>query len=82
MKIGLEVKNSSKIFKPSKGDVIVFDGQSWYVTTKEDILKEANKTLELANRKLEEIDAYRAEISSQMAELGEIVRRFVQSQGE
>lgn len=34
MKIMLEVQNTKKGIKPSKDNIIIYDGDSWYVTTK------------------------------------------------
>lgn len=86
VKICLEVKNGSKIFKPKKGDVVIYDGKDWYVTTKEDIFKEyqekVDAKLNQVEQKLIEIRQFKGEISGQMAELGSLVRDFIKSQGE
>ena len=86
MKIGLEIKNGSKVFKPKKDDVIIFDGKDWYVTTKNDIFEEyQNKVdakLQAVQEALESIAEYKAQVSAQMVELSTIIRNFIRTQGE
>jgi hypothetical protein len=76
----------SKLVKPSSNDVIVYDGKEWYVTTKEDILKEANDLLsecrtELANEK-EANRRFREQVSQDMSELTGMVRSLLSLKGE
>jgi len=86
VKIGLKIKNGSKIFKPKKGDVVIFDGKEWYITTKDDIFAEyqekVDAKLQEVEQELEAMRQYRGEVSSQIAELGSIVKDFIKSQGE
>ena len=86
VKVGLNIKNGSKVFKPQKGDVIIFDGKDWYVTTKDDIFSEYqekvdNKLVEI-EANLREMEEYKGEISSQVAEMSEIIKQFIKLQGE
>lgn len=86
VKVGLTIKNGSKVFKPKKGDVIIFDGKDWYVTTKDDIFAEyqekVNAGLQEVQRELQELRRYKGEVASQMAEMGTLIRDFIKSQGE
>ena len=52
MKIALEVKNSSKVVRPSVNNVIIYDGEQWYVTTKEALFGEYESKIDA---KLQEI---------------------------
>ena len=86
VKVGLTIKNGSKVFKPKKGDMIVFDGKDWYVTTKEDIFAEyqekVDAQLQEVQRELQELRQYKGEVASQMSEMGTLVKNFIKSQGE
>ena len=82
IKVGLNIKNSSKAIKPTKGDIVIFDGKDWYVTTKEDILKEYREKLAEINQKLQEMEQFKREISAQIKEMSEIIKKFVKLQGE
>lgn len=86
VKVGLSIKNGSKVFKPKAGDVIIFDGKDWYITTKDDIFKEyqdkVNAKLREVDIKLQETENFKTEISEQMVELGETIRKFINLQGD
>jgi len=86
VKVGLNIKNGSKVFKPKPGDVIIFDGKDWYITTKDDIFKEyqdkVNAKLREVDIKLQETENFKTEISEQMVELGETIRKFINLQGD
>lgn len=86
MKFAVDVKNMKKAISPSKGDVIMYDGKNWYITTKEDLFKEYQDKIDAriaeADRKLAEVDTFKAQISSQLIEMSEIIKKFVNSQGE
>ena len=55
MKIALEVKNNSKIIKPSKNNVLLYDGKQWYITTKEDIFAEYEARIDKKLRQLDNL---------------------------
>lgn len=86
VKVGLNIKNGSKIMKPKEGDVIVFDGKDWYVTTKDDIYKEyqtkVDKKIEQVDSKLLEMENYKKDISQQMKTMSEAIKKFVNLQGD
>jgi len=86
VKVGLTIKNGSKVFKPKKGDMIIFDGKDWYVTTKDDIFAEyqekVNAKLQEVQRELQELRQYKGEVASQIAKMGTLIKDFIKSQGE
>ena len=86
VKIGLNVKNGSKIMKPKQGDVIIYDGKDWYVTTKDDIFREyqlkVDNKLKEINEKLCLMEEYKREISSQMTTMSDAIKNFIQLQGD
>jgi len=86
LKVGLEIKNGSKIFKPKKGDVVIFDGKEWYVTTKDDIFKEyqdkVDAKLAEVNIKVAEMEQYKKDTSAQIAEMAAVIKQFVELKGD
>ena len=85
IKVALNIKNGSKVFKPTEGSLILYDGKDWYVTTKEDLFKEydehfADKIAE-CNQKIEEITVLKQELAAQMVEYSEMIKTIV-LQGE
>jgi len=88
MKLGLEIKNPKKAIKPTKNDVIVFDGKEWYVTTKEDLFKEFDERLtkkeeeisdkiEECNQKISEMNKLKVNVAKQLLQFGEIITSLV-----
>ena len=77
MKIALEVKNNSKIIKPSKNNVIIYDGKQWYVTTKEELFEDFYKVLDKMQDALEKLKqenaSFKSDVSSQILEITNIV---------
>ena len=90
VKVGLNIKNGSKVFKPKAGDVIIFDGKDWYVTTKDDIFREYQEKVdakltevtEQLETERKENEEFKANISSQIVEISENVKKFIKLQGE
>lgn len=86
LKVGLEIKNGSKIFKPQKGDVVIFDGKEWYVTTKDDIFKEYQNKVDAkladVEKELKALRQYKAEVASQIAEMAAVIKQFVELEGD
>ena len=77
MKIALTVKNSSRVIKPMENDVIIYDGEIWYVTTKEKLLEESNKLLakckeELENMKNEQA-AFKRQVAEQLLQMSQLI---------
>ena len=86
MRVALDIKNLSKLKEPSINDVIIYDGKQWYVTTKDDILKEANDLLleckeELAKTKRENQE-FKQQTSKDILELTDTVKKLLELKGE
>lgn len=79
MKIVLDVKNSSKVLNPGGGDVLLYDGTKWYVTTKDELLKESKAALDKSEdtyKKLKkEMADFRKKVSEDMVKMSnEIIK--------
>ena len=86
VKVGLNIKNGSKVFKPKPGDVIIFDGKDWYVTTKDDIFREYQMKMDAMltqiGEELKSIREFKVDIANQMTKMGEAVRKFIIFEGD
>ena len=86
VKLALEIKNASRGIKPKKGDVVIFDGESWYITTKDDIYREyeqkVDAKLQEVDQKMQQMENFKNEISAQIIKMGEIIKNFVNLQGD
>lgn len=78
MKLTLDIKNISGVVKPEIGNVILFDGNKWYVTTKEDIIKETLELLENSKKELERLkkenESFKKDVASQLLEMSELIK--------
>ena len=78
MKLILDVKTNKKAVKPSKDNVVLYDGKDWYVTTKQELFKEYDKyfadVIAECNAKIKEMNALKVELAKQMLDLQEVVR--------
>lgn len=86
MEVTLEIKNISKIMKPKEGDIILYDGKTWYVTSKEELFKWfSDKVDELenafANLKKDNND-FKVGISQQMSDMSNVVTQLFNEKGE
>ena len=88
MKLTLDVRNVKKIIKPTKNDVILYDGKEWYVTTKEDLFKdfkdrldereeELEKKSALLDKKMKEFDQIKKENAKQIADMARTLREHI-----
>lgn len=86
MKIALTVVNTSKTVKPSKDDVIIYDGKEWYVTTKDDVLKESKDLLNECKLELENLrkehELFKKEIATQLLEMSELIKKLYSTTDE
>ena len=84
MRIAIDVKTNKKAFHPGKEDLILYDGKQWYVTTKADVFKEYEQKMDAKIKEFEalvkEVNDYRAELSEQMIQMSETVKKFVELQ--
>ena len=81
MRIAIDVKNMSRMKEPSANDVIVYDGRQWYVTTKDEILKEANETLSKCEKTLARLEAenqeFKQQTSKDIIEIAETTKKLL-----
>ena len=86
LKVGLEIKNGSRVLKPKKGDIVIFDGKEWYVTTKNDIFREYQEKVDAkiaeVNAKVAEMEEYKRETAAQIAEMANVIKQFVELEGD
>lgn len=86
MKIALTVKNSSKVLKPTENDVIIYDGEDWYVTTKDKLLEESNHLLQNCKNELEKLKKenadFKREVASQLLQMSKLIEKLYGGQGE
>ena len=86
MKVVLSVKNTSKIIKPTENDVILYDGEQWYVTTKQKLFKEWTDLLAQTKAKLAELEQqnsdFKREVGIQLSQMTELIQRLFETQGE
>lgn len=88
MKICLEVKNPGRAAKPAKDNIIIFDGKTWYITTKKDLFeefelrlakkeKELNERIAECNIKIAEVNKLKIDVAKQLLDFGEIITDLV-----
>ena len=81
MKVILDIKNVTKIFDPEDGDVIISDGEKWYVTTKADLFREYEQKMDAKiaeiNKLLKQMGEFKKDVSQQIVSMGEVVKKFV-----
>ena len=86
MEIAFTVKNTSRALRPSKDDVLIYDGKMWYVTTKQDLFSEYDKELAKLIQEKEqmriELNDFKAEMARQMLEYGQLIREVITNKGE
>ena len=86
MRVALDIKNMSKIKNPTENDVIVYDGKQWYVTTKDEILKEANDLLLECKETLEalrkENQEFKRQTSKDIIEITNTTKKLLELKGE
>lgn len=54
MKVLLDVKNPSALKEPRKDQIIIFDGNKWYITTRQDLFKEYEEKVDAKIAELEQ----------------------------
>ena len=86
MRVALDIKNMSRLIKPTKNDVIIYDGKQWYVTTKDDLLKEAHDMVEECRRTLNEIKAenqeFKRQTSKDIDDIVDTTRKLLDLKGD
>lgn len=80
MEVMLDIKNVPKAIKPTKDDVIVFDGKTWYITSKESLFKEAYKLIDEAKAELEKMrkenKEFKTKVATQLYEMSELIKKL------
>ena len=87
-KISLDVRNVKKIIRPTRNDVILYDGKEWYVTTKEDLFKDFNdrieereeefeKRMKKLNDALKEFEQIKVDNAKQIAAMSKTLRELI-----
>jgi len=76
MKLILDIKNASKALNPQKNCVILYNGVDWYVTTKDDILKEDKALFDECQKELNEMKQLKKEVASQLLDMSELIKKL------
>lgn len=76
MKVVLEVKNISKVVKPSTNHVMLYDGKQWYITTKQDLFKEYDEKIKELELLKKENEKFKKDVLSQLMKMGEIIKKL------
>lgn len=90
MKIALEVNNLKKGIKPSKNDIIIFDGKNWYVTTKKDLFGEYERMIDAKILELSTLietlrsdnTAFKQNVSQQIVSMSDIIESVYKNNKE
>lgn len=86
MKVVLEVKNTSKLIKPTENDVILYDGSQWFITTKQDLFREFTTIVDNCKAKLEELEQqnaeFKREVGAQLLEMTGLIQQLFEAKGE
>lgn len=90
MKIAIDLKNTSRGLKPKNDDVIIFDSKEkqWYITTKEELLKEDKKLLDECKNQLKanekevekmrkEYSDFKVKVAEQLLNMSEVMKKIV-----
>ena len=80
MEVILDIKNVPKVIKPTVNSVIVFNGKEWYLTTKEDLLAEANNLVAEARAELSKIitenTEFKQKVGAQLYQMSELIKQL------
>ena len=86
MQVVLDIKNASSLKKPKANQVILYDGDKWYVTTRQALFKEYEdkvdsklKTIEELKEKIEKDNAeFKKEVSKSVYDISVLVETLYQ----
>lgn len=80
MEVILDVKNVPKAMNPTQDDVIVFNGKTWYLTSKASLMKEALEMIDKCQKELDKIKKenaqFKKEVAQQVRDLSELVKQM------
>lgn len=74
MQVVLDIKNASSLKKPKENHIILYDGDKWYVTTREALFKEYEAKVD---GKLKAIQEFKEQIEKDVAEFKQQVSSSV-----
>ena len=80
MEVILDIKNIPKVMNPTQNDIIVFDGKTWYLTTKQDLLEDAYKLIAKAKEELENLkdenESFKDQVNEQLSFMSDAIRKI------
>jgi len=84
MNVVLDVKNGSALKKPSKDNLILFDGKKWYVTTRQEVFEEYEQKVDKKLAEIEEVKTrleqensdFKKKVSKDIVEMSQIIREL------
>lgn len=86
MNVVLNIKNTSKVIKPTKNSVLLYDGKDWYITTKEKLFEEWTNLLSQCDSKLEELEnqntEFKREVGQQLKQMTDLIHKLFEAKGE
>lgn len=82
MKTVLDIKNVSKVLKPTQDNVVLFDGKEWYVTTKQSLFKEYDEKIARLEQLEEENKIFKKDVATQLIEMSELIKKLYSKKGE
>lgn len=86
MNVVLNIKNTSKVIKPTKNSVILYDGKDWYVTTKEQLFEEWTDLLNKCNKEFADIRSdntkFKSEVGKQLKQMTDLIQQLFETKGE
>ena len=86
MNVVLNIKNASKVIKPTKNSVILCDGKDWYITTKEQLFEEWTGLLSKCENTLEETKQdnteFKKEVGRQLKQMTDLIHKLFEAKGE
>jgi hypothetical protein len=80
MEVILDIKNVPKAMNPTHDNVIIFDGSTWYLTTKQDLMADAYKLLDECKTELEKLKEenqnFKNEVNSQLKIMSNAIKKL------
>ena len=81
MKAVFEVKSVNRLNHLNPNDILIYDGKTWYVTTKEDLFKKEVAYLEECKKSLNEVKQevidFKKDVAGQIKEISETTAQIL-----
>lgn len=82
MNVMLDIKNGSMLKNPKDNHIILFDGEKWYVTTREKVFAEYEKKVDTKLKEIverqqtmeKELVLFKSQVSNDILEMSQIVK--------